>query len=776
MATFYISPTGSDNNTGLDASSSFQTLERAVEAMRQSGGGDTVYLAGGTYYANTPLNLTAADSGSSFLAMSGEKVTISGGTPVSGWTQGADGIWSAQVSAADVQQLTVNGVKQVESRFPDVDPNDPITGGWLWGQDVPAGRDATNSLAFNPSDFPPGHEPKVGQTVTVFAENGYANDKLTIESVSGNVMTFSSEANYDLGPASRFFISEPVPDAVGEWSFDSATQTVRYKAPEGFTGEGAVASDAHSLFVVDGAQNVTFKGLTFADTAASSGDPETAAIEAHDATGMVVEGNHFLNVGVGVALHGGSSGNLLSGNSFEHIWSSAIAMTAGTSGNQVTNNVIDRSGEVFVQFGAIDMQESAQNQIDHNTITNVPRFGIAEINYDPGNPSGGNIIEYNDVRHSGQQTPDVGAIYLYSGDDSGAAGDTIRYNNIVDAGGLNTQAGGFAENWSSGIYLDNMASNAQIYGNFVQGTTFAGVYIHGGSGNQIYDNTLLDNGTFGISTVVADDFAMDGNEVYRNFIQVSANGNNTIDTDQTDPGLIHDNVYYNPDGGELTIADLALAAFQQRGGDAGSIVTDQAGFANAGAGDYSFLAGSVAQLHGIASAPFGSIGSSLAGALPEVGTPVTPPVTPQPPVTVEPETPVTPPVTAEPETPVTPPVTAEPEQPTTVIPPVTAEPGTPPTEIPVTNPGSPPDVITIPEVTLPETEPDTPSNPGGWSGWGGNHGWGGRGGGRNWFQEIRSQRDDDGDDRGGCRNWLQEIRSRHDDDNDQHHQQSHWHW
>ena len=768
MATFYVSATGNDSNTGLDGTSSFQTLQRAVEAMHQSSGADTIYLAGGTYHVNDALQLTSADSGSSFLAMSGEKVVISGGTPVAGWTQGADGIWSAQVSDADVQQLTVDGVKQVESRFPDVDPNDPIKGGWLWGQDVPAGRDPTNSLAFNPSDFPPGHEPKVGQTVTVFAENGYANDKLTIESVNGNVMTFSSEANYDLGPASRFFISEPVPDAVGEWSFDSATQTVRYKAPEGFTGEGAVVSNAHSLFAVDGAENVTFKGLTFADTAASSGDPETAAIEAHDATGMVVEGNHFLNVGVGVALHGSSSGNSLAGNSFEHIWSSAIAMTAGTSGNHVTNNVIDRSGEVFVQFGAIDMQESAQNQIDHNTITNVPRFGIAEINYDSGNPSGGNIIEYNDVRHSGQQTPDVGAIYLFSGDDSGAAGDTIRYNNIVDAGGLNTQAGGFAENWSSGIYLDNMASNAQIYGNFVQGTTFAGVYIHGGSGNQIYDNTLLDNGTFGISTVVADDFAMDGNEVYRNFIQVSADGNNTIDTDQTDPGLIHDNVYYNPNGGELTIADLALSAFQQRGGDVGSVVTDQAGFADAEAGDYSFLSGSVAQQHGIESAPFGSIGSSLAGALPGVGTPVTPPV---------PQQPVVPPVTAEPETPVTPPVTAEPEEPNTVIPPVTAEPETPQTEIPVTNPGNPPDVITIPEVTLPETEPDTPSNPGGWSGWGGHHGWGGRGGGRNWFQEILARRDDDDDDRGGGRNWLQEIRSRHDDnDNDQNHHQSHWHW
>jgi parallel beta-helix repeat protein len=799
MATIYVSATGNDNNTGLSEASSFQTLERAIQAMHQSGGADTVYLGGGIYYAPNALQLTSADSGSSFVAMSGEKVVISGGTPVGGWTQGSDGIWTAHVAAEDVQQFTVNGEKQTESRFPDVDPNDPVKGGWLWGQDLPNGYDPQKSMAFDPSDFPAGHAPQVGQTITVFAENGYANDKLTIASVSGNVVTFTSEANYDLGPASRFFISEAKPDDVGEWSYDSASQTISYKAPEGFTGEGGVVSDAHSLFVVDGADKVTFKGLTFTDTAAASGDPETAAIEVHDATGLVMDGNHFVNVGVGIALHGDSSGNQISGNSFEHIWSSAIAMTAGTSGNRVTNNVIDHSGEVFVQFGAIDMQESAKNQIDHNTITNVPRFGIAEINYDPGNPSGGNIIEYNDIRHSGQQTPDVGAIYLFSADDSGAAGDIIRYNNIVDAGGLNTKAGGFAENWSSGIYLDNMASNAQIYGNFVQGTSFAGVYIHGGSNNQIHDNTLLDNGQYGISTVVADDFAIKGNEVYQNFIQVSADGSNTIDTDQTDPRMIHGNVYYNPNGDELTIADLSLAAFQQRGGDAGSAVTNQAGFANVGSGDYSFISGSVAQAHGIESAPFGSIGSSLTGTLPDVDTPVTPPVTP------EPETPVTPPVTPEPELPETPPVTAEPGEPTPetppvtepetpVTPPVTAEPETPSTEIPVTDPGENPDVITIPEVpSLPDPEPETPSNPGQGSGWGGHHGWGGHGGRNNWFQEIWSRRDDDDDDRGGGRNggrgrrdddddrggrnWLQEIRSRHDDDgNDQNHQQSHWHW
>lgn len=830
MATFYVSTTGSDKNTGLDENSSFQTLERAVEAMHQSNGADTIYIAGGTYYVDDALKLTSADSGSSIVAMSGQNVVISGGTPVSGWTKGADGIWTAHVDAQDVQQFTVNGVKQTESRYPDVDPTDPVHGGWLWGQDLPSGYDPQKSMAFDPSDYPAGEQPKAGDTVTVFTENGYSSEVLTVASVQGNVMTFTTEANYDLGAASRYFVSQDTPDNVGEWSYDAKTQTISYKAPDGFTGQGGVVSGDHSIVTIDGADNVTIKGITFTDTASKSGDPETAAIEAHDATGLVIEGNHFTNVGVGVALHGDSSGNTISGNSFEHTWSSAIAMTAGTSGNHVTNNTVDHSNEVFVQYGSIDMQESAHNQIDHNTITNVPRFGISEINYDPDIQSGGNTIEYNDIRHSGQQTPDTGAIYLFSADDSGADGSIIRYNTIVDTGGTNTKDGGFAEDWSSGIYLDNMASNAQIYGNFVQGTTFSGILIHGGSNNEIHDNTLLDNGKYGISTIVADDNPINGNETYNNFIQVSGDGSNTIDTDQTDPKLIHDNVYYNPNGDELTIADVSLASFQRQGGDSGSTETSQAGFKDAANGDYSFVSGSVAQAHGVDSVPFDSVGSSLTGTSPEVDPPSsgngsgTPPTTSEPgaetpPVTAEPSTPTTPttgegpgPGTSEPGS-ETPPVTAEPSTPTTPTtgegtapgttepgsetPPVTAEPSTPttPTAGEGTTPGTTEpgsgnsDVITIPDVDTGTggTDAETPSNSGNW---GGHGGWSGLGGGR-WSWDGGSSR---GDDHGGGRNWSRDTQAtsddsasrndwrgsqwRHDDDNDHqnHSQLSHWHW
>ena len=85
MATFYVSLTGNDNNTGLDQSSSFQTLERALQAMQQTDGADTIYLGAGTHHVDGALRLTAADSGSSILALPGEKAVISGGTPVTGW-------------------------------------------------------------------------------------------------------------------------------------------------------------------------------------------------------------------------------------------------------------------------------------------------------------------------------------------------------------------------------------------------------------------------------------------------------------------------------------------------------------------------------------------------------------------------------------------------------------------------------------------------------------------------------------------------------------------
>lgn len=622
MSTFYVSSTGDDSGDGLTLATAFKTLERAQQAMRDSAGADTALIKGGTYTLNQPLALTGADSNSTFAAYNGEKVTLSAGTKVTGWTKGADGVWTAHVNAADVQQFTVGGVQQIEARYPNYDPTDPIKGGWLWAKDAPAGVDPLLQMAYNKADFAPG-QLAAGMKVTVFSDVGYSSDVLTIKSVNtaSGVITFEQEATYEIGARSRFFVSDGKVhlDKPGEWWFDKATGTVHFRAPADFDGSGAVAASGDdNLITVNGAQNVTIKGLTFTDaaTTAATDDIDTAAIKIVNSSGIIVDGNTFLNVAKGILIEGNSHHNKISGNDFNHLWSMAIDLRPGTHENTISDNSIQHIGEVFRTSGAINMVETWGNLISHNLIKYVPRFGIAENNYDPSNKSGGNIIEYNEILHSGQETPDVAAIYFYSHLDGNHLGAIVRYNKIVDSGGLNTMPGAFVpgQDFSSGIYLDDYTSNAKIYGNFIQGTVFGGVFLHGGVNNDVYNNIIVDTGMFGIH-ILEIDRAMSGTKIHDNIIQVSGGGENTIDVDLSilGPSAIYANMYYSPTGALPRVGDLSYSQWLAQGGDAGSDVMANPGFANPGAGDYSLLASAFALTQGFLDLPWLLMGLARGG-------------------------------------------------------------------------------------------------------------------------------------------------------------------
>ena len=95
-ADFYVATTGSDSASG-SAKAPFVTLERARAAVRslkeRNPGRATpivVMVRGGSYYLKSPIQFTAADSGSErapivYQAYPGEKPVISGGRPITGW-------------------------------------------------------------------------------------------------------------------------------------------------------------------------------------------------------------------------------------------------------------------------------------------------------------------------------------------------------------------------------------------------------------------------------------------------------------------------------------------------------------------------------------------------------------------------------------------------------------------------------------------------------------------------------------------------------------------
>ncbi len=678
MTTYYVSPDGSDSNTGTSASTAFKTLSAAQQAMRASGGADTTIIEGGTYALSSPLQLTAADSNETWQAASGASPVISGGVAVGGWTNQGNGTWTATVNADNVQQVTLNGSVLQEARSPNFDPANPVQGGWSWA----AGNAANNNqLVYNPNDYPSGSL-QAGQTVVAVDPYTYGATRLTIASVdeASHTITFTSSTDYGLGEGARFYVQgSNFRDQPGEWSFNSSTHTLTIDAPSGFDGSGVVASPSSSgLFDINGANNVTVSGLTFSDvgTSAAYQEDATPAIMVQNASAVTISGDTFRNDGMGVNFGNGATNDTVSNSSFTNTLSSGVFIGDDGNHDTVTQSTFQNTDNLFQASGAIAMElGSGGNTISHNQITNSPRIAIGDMA-----TSGGNTIEYNQISNTGYGATDQGAIYYTAALNTSQAGDTIRYNSITDPGGVgvnNTPSGGFTNGISYGIYLDEQASNSKVYGNFINGSSEAGIMLHGGQNNDIYDNVTVNGGYYSIRTQ-GEGILMSGNAIHDNVLDVpDASTSMAFDTDVASPSEVYSNIYVSPTGADPSNYDeQSWSSWIAAGGDQGSKVVTSA-FTNPSAGDYSFASGSAPLQQGIPQIPFSSIGVTEAGAS-QTGTQPAPTPTPTPTATPTP----TPIPTATPTPTPTPIPTATPTPTPTPTPTATPTPSPTPTPTP----------------------------------------------------------------------------------------------
>jgi parallel beta-helix repeat protein len=592
MAVFHVAKSGNDDNDGLSEATAFRTLEAAQMAMRASAGADETQVHAGVY-RQTGLLLTDEDDGSAFVAAAGEAVTLSGGRAVSGWVEGADGVWTAQVDQAELNQLTLNGARLTEARYPNEVPTDPVRGGWLWAAEPDAGLDPLTQIVVRPEDRG-GAAIAPGAEVHVFAAAGWANAVLTVASYDAatGVVTFTEAAPYDLSAASRYFVQGTGVqlDQPGEWYFEAATRTVHFKAPPGFDGKGVVASGDGSVIDITGGQDIRIEGFTITDaaTGASSTDFHTAGILVRGGQDVTITGNEFVNLAKGVRLDSGSRDVTIDGNDFAHIWAAAVDLDYGSDDNRITGNSIRQAGEVLIAGGAINMYEGHGNVIAGNLIRDVPRNGISGANFDPANPSGGNIIEFNTIIHSNQATSDTGAINFWSNPDKVHDGEIIRWNRIIDAGGVETAEGRFLPGfeYSNGIYLDDFTSRATVVGNFVQGAVRGGIYLHGGNDNTVTGNITIDNRDIGIQLFEIG-VPMTGNVITGNIVGMTGAGGNAVEANPAfvAPGTLATNWYLTANG--MPAFNFgSFAAWQALGFDAGSLLVAGSPFVDAAAGDY----------------------------------------------------------------------------------------------------------------------------------------------------------------------------------------------
>lgn len=140
---YFVSKEGNDTWSGRFAGPNpagndgpFATVERALAEHRKARFKSTIFLKEGTHYLSEPLVLTPDDSGCTWAAYPGETAVISGGKPITGWQEGANGIWAAAVPEIRAERWSFREMRSgkdlyIPARAPNRDEVD-VKGGWFF--------------------------------------------------------------------------------------------------------------------------------------------------------------------------------------------------------------------------------------------------------------------------------------------------------------------------------------------------------------------------------------------------------------------------------------------------------------------------------------------------------------------------------------------------------------------------------------------------------------------------------------------------------------------
>jgi parallel beta-helix repeat protein len=542
---FWLAPEGDDRHPGT-REAPFASLNQGRDAVRRAraqghGGPVRIWLRGGTYQLATPLRLTGQDSGTptapvTWAACPGETAVLSGGRQVTDWRP-----WRGAVVQADLagsrggqwpyRQLFYRGQRQPRCRWPKADAADPLYGGWAYTEG-PATPDSIDAFVYRPGTLPRAWAKPTQVEVIYWASIGGWGSRVPIRHLDRDqrcITLAHGGWQFDVpgwympvvfGADNRFYVENALEELTepGEWCFDGETGTLYFWPPDDTAAPVVTVPWLETLVQLHGVSWVQLEGLTFAHT----GDGDNFHREGVEGTGAMyprpgwrycgeavhlkdaghcrLAGCHFDAVGGnGVYLEGDCQRNEIVGNQIAAAGANGICL-AGTRlrhpfANLVTDNHIHHGGQFCKYSAGVFCGRSHANQVNHNRIEYLPHHGINLGN----NPWGRNWVEYNLIRWVDQEVADSAAINCWMEDppDPGSerCGHVIRGNVISDVYGCEVTDGraGRSQRFpTSGIYLDNYASNCLVSDNLIVRCTHAGIVIHAGRGNVIEGNTVVD--------------------------------------------------------------------------------------------------------------------------------------------------------------------------------------------------------------------------------------------------------------------------------------------
>ncbi|MBE7040651.1 MAG: hypothetical protein E7400_01645 [Ruminococcaceae bacterium] len=287
--TFYVSTEGNDDGTGTE-NDPFLTITRARDEVRkfnQDMQGDIcVYLRGGVYRQADTLTFAPEDSGSNgyyirYMSYPGEKATISGGKPVTGWKKTENGIWSAPLEGVDyVRTLDVNGRAGRRAQTEEMVPLDEI----FAVED--SGNKSDGIITKGGAKYAKYTNP---QDIQLFFSRAWKAFLLNVEKIEATgescrfymEQPFFEEATtpgptHYVNPGNRFIMINAFEelDTPGEFYYNRTTKTLYYmpREDENMASAEVEVPVIQTLISVDGehsgnkVKNLVFDSLTLAHT------------------------------------------------------------------------------------------------------------------------------------------------------------------------------------------------------------------------------------------------------------------------------------------------------------------------------------------------------------------------------------------------------------------------------------------------------------------------------------------------------------------------------